>query len=163
MLNYFINLTFKKVTVGKLSSGGRNNLGRVCVFGRGGGNKKLYRYIDFYRRVNAFGVVYKILYDPNRTAKICFILYHNGAAACSLKVEGLKRKSGIYSGSNDVSHITKIMTGFSLPLRYIGSFNVVSNVESKPFNGGSISRAAGSSCFFFGKDALKGVLKMRSG
>lgn len=163
MVKYLSKLTFRYIIAGKVSNGGRNMLGRVCVFGRGGGNKKLYRFIDFYRRLNCYGIIYRSLYDPNRTARISFVLFGNGLTSCLLKMEGLRRFSKIYCGSgnevcNDVS-----LNGYSLTLRNIGSFNVVSNVESKPFYGGSICRAGGSSCVLLGKDKFKGILKLRSG
>jgi large subunit ribosomal protein L2 len=42
----------KALTEGKVSTGGRNNLGRLVVRFRGGGHKKAYRIIDF-KRTNA--------------------------------------------------------------------------------------------------------------
>ena len=39
----------KTLTQGKISSGGRNNHGRITVRFRGGGHKKVYRQIDFKR------------------------------------------------------------------------------------------------------------------
>jgi ribosomal protein L2 len=38
--------------IGKKSKGGRNFLGRICVFNRGTLNKRIYRFIDFFRRIN---------------------------------------------------------------------------------------------------------------
>ena len=39
----------KSLTVGKVSTGGRNNLGRITSRAKGSGHKKRYRMIDFYR------------------------------------------------------------------------------------------------------------------
>ena len=39
----------KALTEGKISTGGRNNLGRITTRFRGGGHKKAYRTIDFKR------------------------------------------------------------------------------------------------------------------
>jgi large subunit ribosomal protein L2 len=39
----------KALTEGKLSSGGRNNTGRITVRFRGGGHKKALRLVDFKR------------------------------------------------------------------------------------------------------------------
>lgn len=44
----------KSLTKGMKSTGGRNNLGRVTTRFRGGGNKRLYRLIDF-KRVKEIG------------------------------------------------------------------------------------------------------------
>ena len=43
----------KKLTEGKSSSGGRNNLGRITVRFRGGGHKRTLRLVDFKRRGKA--------------------------------------------------------------------------------------------------------------
>ena len=39
----------KSLTAGKISTGGRNNLGRNTSRAKGAGHKKRYRVIDFYR------------------------------------------------------------------------------------------------------------------
>ena len=39
----------KSLTRGKISSGGRNNLGRITSRSKGSGHKKRYRLVDFYR------------------------------------------------------------------------------------------------------------------
>lgn len=52
-------------------TGGRNHHGVITSRHRGGGNKRLYRIIDFKRRLD--GVPAKVLeiqYDPNRTCHI---------------------------------------------------------------------------------------------
>jgi large subunit ribosomal protein L2 len=49
-------------------TGGRGNMGHVCVRHRGGGHKRRYRYIDFQRSVyDVPGVVQRLEYDPNRS------------------------------------------------------------------------------------------------
>jgi ribosomal protein L2 len=42
-------------------------------------------------------------------------------------------------------------------------FSIISNIENKPFNGGSICRAAGVSCLLISKDKFNGILKLNSG
>ncbi|MBV9053020.1 MAG: 50S ribosomal protein L2, partial [Hyphomicrobiales bacterium] len=56
----------KTLTVGKASSGGRNNHGRVTVRFRGGGHKQRYRIVDFKRRerLGQTATVERIEYDP---------------------------------------------------------------------------------------------------
>src|ERR1044072_4806770 len=69
----------KALTAGKVSSGGRNNNGRVTVRFRGGGHKQAYRQIDFKRRkFDIPAQVERIEYDPNRTAFIALIKYRDG-------------------------------------------------------------------------------------
>ena len=52
------------------SNAGRNNKGKITIRHRGGGHKKRYRTIDFFRKTDTTGLVTGIEYDPNRTADI---------------------------------------------------------------------------------------------
>ena len=62
----------KSLTWGKKSSSGRNNLGRITVYHRGGGHKRKYREIDNKRTIGKYSTaeVIRIEYDPNRSANI---------------------------------------------------------------------------------------------
>ncbi|MFT4555346.1 MAG: large subunit ribosomal protein L2, partial [Planctomycetaceae bacterium] len=52
-------------------TGGRNHQGKITAHHRGGGHKRMYRIIDFKRRVDGVtGVVKSIEYDPNRSSNI---------------------------------------------------------------------------------------------
>src|SRR3989344_7351026 len=58
---------------------GRNSWGRITMRHQGGGNKKLYRTIDF--RQEKFGQnarVETLEYDPYRTAFIALLVYPDG-------------------------------------------------------------------------------------
>jgi large subunit ribosomal protein L2 len=102
MLNlkfYCKRIISKLISFGVVSHGGRNFLGKVCIKGRGGGNKRNYRLIDFFRRVNSFGKVFKILYDCNRTAYIALIVYNNGLSSFVIATENLKLNDFIFSGN----------------------------------------------------------------
>ena len=58
---------------------GRNNNGHITMRHKGGGHKQHYRIIDFRR--NKDGIVAKVErleYDPNRSANIALLLYHDG-------------------------------------------------------------------------------------
>jgi large subunit ribosomal protein L2 len=72
----------KALTEGLRKSGGRNNLGRVTAFGRGGGHKRTYRIVDFKRRkFDVPATVQRLEYDPNRSAFIALIRYEDGELA----------------------------------------------------------------------------------
>jgi large subunit ribosomal protein L2 len=99
-LKFYCNRIIKKlIRFGVISHGGRNFLGKVCIKGRGGGNKNNYRLIDFYRRVNLSGVIIKLLYDCNRTAYIALILYKNGLNSFIIATEHLKLNDFVFSGN----------------------------------------------------------------
>ena len=68
----------KALTTGKISSGGRNNNGRITVRFRGGGHKRALRLVDFKRaRHDQPARVERIEYDPNRTGFIALIKYED--------------------------------------------------------------------------------------
>lgn len=59
---------------GGAKSGGRNNSGRITVWHRGGGARKVLRTVDFRRRASEFeGVVERLEYDPGRTSYIALV------------------------------------------------------------------------------------------
>ena len=61
----------KPLTSGGKRSVGRNNQGRITTQHKGGGNKRLYRQIDFlYNKHNIPAKIETVEYDPNRSAFI---------------------------------------------------------------------------------------------
>src|SRR5262245_54367022 len=61
------------------STGGRNNLGHLTAWWRGGGHKRMYRLIDFKRdKRDIPAKVSTIEYDPNRSARIALLTYADG-------------------------------------------------------------------------------------
>jgi len=103
------------------------------------------------------------LWDINRTAKISLIFYFNGVVAYNLLQKGVKINDIIYAGTLLNEKIEKLVNGFSLPLRNIPLFSIVSNIEIKPFKGGKLVRSAGTSAVLIGKDLKYGFLKLKSG
>ena len=58
----------KPLNVGQKRAGGRNHHGVITVHGKGGGNKRLYRLIDFKRdKDGVAATVQSIEYDPKRS------------------------------------------------------------------------------------------------
>ena len=163
MITYYaIKLFKKKFIKGVKKTGGRCNSGRVTVRGIGGGNKINYRILDFYRRLNQYGLLTSILYDPNRTSKLGLILFENGLSCFFLIQKGVKVKDIIYFGTYNEDMDDEIKNGYSMPLLSMPLFSILSNIELKPFRGGSICRAASTSCILVGKSSNKGILKLGS-
>jgi large subunit ribosomal protein L2 len=123
--------------------------------------KNIYRYLDFYRRINKIGILLKIYYDPNRSGKIGLVLYENGLSAFILLQKGLKIFNLIYSGNLYLKK--NINNGDSTLLNNIPLFSLISNIENKPFKGGNICRAANVGALFISKDKFNGFLKLNSG
>ena len=57
---------------------GRNSSGRITVFHRGGGSKRLQRRIDLKRSTSSMGIVERIEYDPNRSSRIAPVRWIEG-------------------------------------------------------------------------------------
>lgn len=149
----------KPLTVGLKKTGGRNNLGRITSWHRGGGAKQLYRIIDFKRnKLDMQAVVERIEYDPNRTCFIALVKYEDGTYTYILAPQSLKPGDKIVSGEQ-----VDIREGNSMPLRNIPVGTNVHNIEMKPGKGGQMMRAAGSFALLAGKDSGYAQLKLRSG
>jgi len=145
-----------------LVNSGRNFTGQICIHNRSGGVKRNFKLIDFYRRINLFGFIYKILKDINRTALLGAIIYENGLFSYIIISEGLKLGDKIFSGSIG-SFEGKIKKGYAVPLNLINLFTVVNNIEFKPYTGSKYTRAAGTSSLLVGKKNEKIIIKFKSG
>src|SRR5216684_6865205 len=83
----------------KKRSGGRNNLGEIVVWHRGGGHKKQYRVVDFRRDKDGVPAkVASIEYDPNRSANIALLNYADGERRYIVAPDGLKVGERVISG-----------------------------------------------------------------
>ncbi len=149
----------KALTEGLNKTGGRNNLGRITAYHRGGGHKRSYRLIDFKRRklgVNA--VVERLEYDPNRTGFIALIKYEDGELSYILAPQRLA------VGDTVVAAVAAdVKPGNAMQLSAIPVGTLVHNVELKPGKGGQIARSAGSYAQIVGRDQGYTVLRLNSG
>ncbi|KAL3830308.1 hypothetical protein ACJIZ3_019110 [Penstemon smallii] len=68
-----------KFTLSTGNSAGRNSSGRITIFHRGGGSKRLHRKIDLKRSTSSMGIVERIEYDPNRSSRIALVRWKVGA------------------------------------------------------------------------------------
>ena len=81
----------KSLVVGKKSTGGRNNTGKMTMRYIGGGHKQKYRIIDFKRNKDGIPATVKsIEYDPNRSSRIALLYYADGAKSYIIAPNGLK-------------------------------------------------------------------------
>jgi large subunit ribosomal protein L2 len=131
----------KSLTTRLQSHGGRNSQGRITMRHQGGGNKKLYRMIDFKQnRIDAKAVVETLEYDPYRTAFIALVKYNDGSYSYILAPEGLAVGTEIVTAET-----TPLKTGNRLQLKNIPVGHQIYNVEMTPGRGGQLARSAGSS------------------
>ena len=149
----------KSLSIGKKSSSGRNNLGRITSRRKGSGHKQKYRKIDFYRNKHDIeAVVERVEYDPNRTSHIMLVKYEDGERAYMLVPQNIKIGDKIISGSKK-----EIKIGNCMPLQDIPVGTAIHNVEMIPGGGAKIARAAGSSVQITGSDGEYSIIKLASG
>lgn len=120
---------------------GRNNQGRLTVRHRGGGNKVLYRLIDFRQtgKLNIPGKVTAIEYDPFRTCFIMLVTYADGEKKYHLAPHGISVGSQIITKDK-----AKIKVGNRLQIKNIPVGFELHNLELNLGKGGQIIRSAGS-------------------
>jgi large subunit ribosomal protein L2 len=143
----------------KKGTGGRNSSGRRAMRYIGGGNKKMYRIIDFKRNKKEIpATVATIEYDPNRSAFIALLNYVDGEKRYIIAPQGLKVGATVVSGDAVAPEL-----GNALQLKNMPLGTVVHNIEMQPGQGGKIARSAGASAQLSNKEAKYAVLKMPSG
>lgn len=139
--------------------GGRNNLGRVTVWHRGGGNKRLYRLIDFKREKYGIpAVVETVEYDPNRSARIALLKYRDGERRYIIAPAGLKVGDEVVSGPG-----VEVKIGNALPLKEVPLGTFIHNIELYPGSGGKLARSAGVSAQLIAKVENYCHIKLSSG
>jgi large subunit ribosomal protein L2 len=149
----------KSLTVGKRRASGRNHHGVITAKHRGGGNKKLYRIIDFKRTKDGVqGRVEAIEYDPNRSTFIALIKYTDGDKAYILCPNGLRVGATIVSGTDAPPEI-----GNAMPLANIPAGLEIHNIEMNPGQGGKLVRSAGGVARLGAKEGDWAVIILPSG
>jgi len=150
----------RKLMIRITPKSGRNHSGRITVRHQGGGNKKLYRLVDFVS-VDKFNVPAKIEtleYDPYRTAFIMKLIYKDGERRYALAPHGAKVGDKVLIGES-----VPLNSGNRMRIKNIPVGLSVHNVEINPGKGGQFARSAGSSVEVRGHDAGFTHLKMSSG
>jgi large subunit ribosomal protein L2 len=149
----------KSLTFGKRRANGRNHHGVITVKHRGGGNKRLYRIIDFKRQKDGVPARVEALeYDPNRSCHIALIKYEDGEKAYILAPNGLQVGQTVTSGPGAEPDV-----GNCLPLANIPSGLEIHNVEMNPGQGGKLVRSAGGVARLSAKEGEWSVIILPSG
>lgn len=137
----FTNLPMIKTQLtGLKTSSGRNNSGKITVRHKGGGHKKKYRKIDFYRTNVSTGIICSIEYDPNRNANIASVYdISRNNFFYMLAPKDLRVGDIVKSGSNAEPKL-----GHSLPITEIPVGSYIHNISPKTTKPAQISRSAGT-------------------
>lgn len=149
----------KKLTKKLKSHAGRNNQGRITMRHQSGGEKKLYRMVDFRQnRLDVPAKVEALEYDPYRTAFIARILYKNGERNYILASKNMKAGDELI-----VSENAPLKEGNRLALKNIPVGYLVYNVELIKGKGGALARSAGSCAEVLAQEKGFANLKLSSG
>ncbi len=152
--------TPEKTLLRKLKKhGGRNHSGKTTCRFRGGGNKRMYRVIDFKRNKDGVnGLVAGIEYDPNRSCFIALIHYVDGEKRYILSPIGLKVGDTVVSGEKVEPRV-----GNCMPVGAIPPGLELHNVELIPGQGGKMVRSAGGVARLAAKEGNRATLILPSG
>lgn len=149
---------FKKLVSFLQRPKGRSN-GRITSRHKGGGNKKLYREISFKEEKKGVpGIVKTIEYDPFRTTYIALISYRDGDWRYILAPHNLKVGEQIICDEK-----APIQLGNRMILKNIPVGAQIHNIETKPLQGGRLSRSAGSAATVIAQEGKYTYIKMPSG
>ena len=149
----------KSLTVGKMSTGGRNSEGHLTTRYLAGGPKRKYRIIDFkITKDGVPAVVKSIEYDPNRSARIALLYYVDGAKAYIIAPNGLEVGATVVSGPDAAPEV-----GNALPLGKIPVGTVIHNIELRPGQGAFMARSAGTFAQLVSREGDYAIVKLPSG
>ena len=151
--------SLKSLIVKSISTGGRNNQGRITSRRMGGGAKRKYRIIDFQR--NKFDISCEVIrneYDPNRSAFISLVKYDDGEFRYIIAPQKILVGEKIISSQN-----AEIKEGNCLPLKNVPVGVNIHNIELKPGAGGQLARSAGTSAQIMSKEDVFVQIKLISG
>ena len=137
---------------------GRNVHGRITVRHRGGGNRRQIRIIDFKRDKREIPArVAAIEYDPNRSARLALLYYHDGEKRYIIAPLELRVGNTVVAGPN-----AEIRPGNSLPIANIPVGTMIHNIELKEGRGGQLVRAAGTSAQLLAKEGDYAQIRLPS-
>lgn len=160
---FFIKPHINKFRFGYLPSGGRSFTGRITVRHRSAGNKIKSYKIDFYRRINAWGWLMKIIKTSHYSSYIGLILYQNGLTSLILLSEHCVTNRRYYSGTAPLED-NSLYWGNAQSLQNAKLFSLVHSLELLPYKGMQYVRAAGTYCLLAVKlSNNKCLLKLKSG
>lgn len=153
-------LLLKKKTTKILNRAGKTSSGKITVYHKGGGCKKTYRNIDFYRNRNSEEIILSIEYDPYRTSSISAVYNTvNKTYKYIITPKNLSVGNIVKSGFNLVEN----KLGYSLPLKNIPIGSIIHNISLNYKTKGVLIRAAGTYAKLIQKDFSKALICLNSG
>lgn len=132
----------RRLTTFFKNAAGRSSQGKIAVRHRGGGAKRLYRYVDFSQadKLGIPATIRALEYDPNRTAFLALAVYADGEKRYILAEQDMQVGDVVMC---DVK--AKIKKGNRMQIQNIPEGYTIFNVELVAGKGGQIARSAGMS------------------
>jgi large subunit ribosomal protein L2 len=153
------NRRVKSLTEPLKNTGGRNHHGKITSWWRGGGNKRLYRVIDFKRNKDGVaGKVLEIQYDPNRSTHIALIQYADGEKRYILAPMGMNAGQTVESGEK-----VEPKLGNAMPMSAIPVGLEIHNIEMIAGQGGKLVRSAGNVARLVAREGDWATIQLPSG
>ena len=148
----------KSLVGGSTRAHGRNNRGRITTRHKGGGNKRLFRDVDFtYNKKNIPAKLVSIEYDPNRSGFVGVAQYADGEKRYVLVPKSMKAGESFMVAEN-----APVAVGNRLALKNVPVGTFVYNVELKPLGGAKMARSAGNFVEVIAQDLGYTLLKLPS-
>lgn len=159
--NVKLPLLKNKIT-GFKNMAGRNNLGKITSYHKGGGHKKKYRILSNLKSLdNLLGIVMSIEYDPNRTAKIASVYCRNFKKYFYIIASNRLRIGNVIRvGKNSLTRSAHYMPLKRIPL---GSYIYNLTFKNNRKKTGIIARSAGSHAQLMEKNSNSALVKIPSG
>jgi len=148
----------RRLTIGKRSTGGRNDTGKITVRHRGSGHKRRLRVVDFHRNNPGPHQVVRIEYDPGRSADLCllrnlstnefsYILHSNEVAPGDILYSwrrGMSMDQPMDMEDSSFSKSKMIQRGNCLQLKDIPVGTIIHCIGLKPNGKAQLCRSAGT-------------------
>jgi len=109
------------------------------IYHRGGNHKRNFRFVDFNNYIwQVSGIIWRLEYDPNRTAIISLIVFANGFMCYRLSINGVRIGYRILVGSTK-----RIYLGWSAYCKSIKTGVFICNIELYQKLGSQYCRGTG--------------------
>ncbi len=142
-----------------VKNGGRNHHGITTSRFRGGGARKIYRFIDFKRNKDDVpGKIATIEYDPNRNCFISLVNYADGEKRYILTPLGIRVGDRVMSGDRQEPRL-----GNAMQLSAIPGGMEIHNIEMTAGQGGKLVRGAGNAARILAKEGNRVTIVLPSG
>lgn len=130
----------KALTTSLQKHAGRDKTGQISIRHRGGGEKRLYRIIDFkFLPFDGEATVLSLEYDPNRSGFIALLEMPDSEKKYIVAPDGLKTGDKVTSGKTK-----RYLPGSRMKLADIPVGYEIHNLELQPGRGAQMARSAGS-------------------